>query len=380
MRKGMLVLAAVIATGLLAEPAARQEEGATGPSPYQAVEGWQKPFADAGFAFGGNSGVFPESPDRIFVLQRGETRLPDPVPPGFAGFVGSIGINALREADRRTWQHCILVVDGDGAVIEVWDQWDHLFEGSDGPGPHRIRVSPYDPERRVWVVHETGHQIFVFSNDGSELLMTLGEKNVAGDDETHLGGPQDVAFLPDGRILVADGFINSRVLILDAEGNYLTEFGERGDGRGQFNVVHGLAVGPDGRIFVADRNNRRVQVFNQTTRAAAWYHPNIAPVATWPGFDLPLDIIVNRYDVWVSDMSPAKVVKLDLNGNRQYTWELDREGPGRFIEAHSIAVDSDGNLYGSDNQLGRTQKLVPKPDADPALLIGQPYVEADAGR
>ncbi len=380
MRKGLLVLAAVIATGLLAEPAARQEEGATGPSPYQAVEGWLTPFADAGFAFGGNSGVFPESPDRIFVLQRGETRLPDPVPPGFAGFVGSIGINALRAADRRTWQHCIFVVDGDGAVIEVWDQWDHLFEGSDGPGPHRIRISPYDPERRVWVVHESGHQIFVFSNDGSELLMTLGEKNVAGDDETHLGGPQDVAFLPDGRILVADGIVNSRVLILDADGNYLTEFGESGDGRGQFNTVHGLAVGPDGRIFVADRDNRRVQVFNQTTRAAAWYHPNIAPVATWPGFDLPLDIIVNRYDVWVSDLNPPKVVKLDLNGNRQYTWELDREGPGRFIEVHSFAVDSDGNLYGSDNQLGRTQKLVPKSDADPALLIGQPYVEADAGR
>ena len=380
MRKGLLVLGAVIATGLLAGPAALQESGATGPSPYQAVEGWLTPFADAGFAFGGNSGVFPESPDRIFVLQRGETRLPDPVPPGFAGFVGSIGINALRAADRRTWQHCIFVVDGDGNVIDVWDQWDHLFEGSDGPGPHRIRISPYDPQRRVWVVHESGHQIFVFSNDGSELLMTLGEKNVAGDDETHLGGPQDVAFLPDGRILVADGLVNSRVLILDADGNYLTEFGESGDGRGQFNTVHGLAVGPDGRIFVADRDNRRVQVFNQTTRAAAWYHPNIAPVATWPGFDLPLDIIVNRYDVWVSDLNPAKVVKLDLNGNRQYTWELDREGPGRFLEVHSFAVDSDGNLYGSDNQLGRTQKLVPKSDADPALLIGQPYVEADAGR
>ena len=380
MRKGLLVLGAVIATGLLAGPAALQESGATGPSPYQAVEGWLTPFADAGFAFGGNSGVFPESPDRIFVLQRGETRLPDPVPPGFAGFVGSIGINALRAVDRRTWQHCIFVVDGDGNVIDVWDQWDHLFEGSDGPGPHRIRISPYDPQRRVWVVHESGHQIFVFSNDGSELLMTLGEKNVAGDDETHLGGPQDVAFLPDGRILVADGLVNSRVLILDADGNYLTEFGESGDGRGQFNTVHGLAVGPDGRIFVADRDNRRVQVFNQTTRAAAWYHPNIAPVATWPGFDLPLDIIVNRYDVWVSDLNPAKVVKLDLNGNRQYTWELDREGPGRFLEVHSFAVDSDGNLYGSDNQLGRTQKLVPKSDADPALLIGQPYVEADAGR
>lgn len=379
MRKSVLVLVAVAVSGLLAGPASSQDLGATGPGPYEAVDGWLKPFAGDGFAWGGNSGVFPESPDRIFVVQRGETRLPEPVPSGFEGFVGSIGINALREAERRTWQNCIFVVDGDGNVIEVWDQWDHLFEGSDGPGPHRIRISPYDPERRVWVVHETGHQIFVFSNDGSELLMTLGEKNVSGDDETHLGGPQDVAFLPDGRILVADGMVNSRVIVLDAEANYLTEFGERGTGRGQFNGVHGLAVGPDGRIFVADRDNQRVQVFNETTRAAVWYHPNIAPIATWPGFDLPLDIIVNQYEVWVADLGPAKIVKLDLNGNRQYTWELDSEGPGAFLEMHSFAVDSDGNLYGADNQHGRTQKLVPKADADPALLIGQPFVEATAG-
>ena len=182
-----------------------QETGPSGPGGYDVVEGWLQPFADDGFAFGGNSGVFAESPDRIFVAQRGETRLPDPVPSGFTGIAGSIGINTLREAERRTWQNCIFVVDGDGKVIEVWDQWDHLFEGSDGPGPHRIRISPYDPERRVWVVHETGHQIFVFSNDGSELLMTLGEKDVPGDDETHFGKPQDVAFLPDGRVLVADG-------------------------------------------------------------------------------------------------------------------------------------------------------------------------------
>ncbi|MDP6582675.1 MAG: hypothetical protein QF681_18640, partial [Vicinamibacterales bacterium] len=233
MRNAVLALVAVVVGGLLIAPASLQDLGPTGPAPYEVVEGWMTPFAGDGFAWGGNSGVFPESPDRIFVVQRGETRLPDPVPPGFSGFVGSIGINALREADRRTWQNCIYVVDGDGHLIEVWDQWDHLFEGSDGPGPHRIRISPYDPERRVWVVHETGHQIFVFSNDGSELLMTLGEKDVSGDDETHLGGPQDVAFLPDGRVLVADGLINSRVIILDAAGSYLTEFGERGEGRGE---------------------------------------------------------------------------------------------------------------------------------------------------
>ena len=58
--------------------------GPVGPSPYDIVRGWHKPFAEPGFAFGGNSGVFAESPDRIFVAQRGESRLPDPVPAGFA--------------------------------------------------------------------------------------------------------------------------------------------------------------------------------------------------------------------------------------------------------------------------------------------------------
>ena len=380
MRNAVLLLLAAAMGGIPTSSASAQDLGPTVPAPYEAVEGWLKPFAGEGFAFGGNSGVFIDSPDRIFVLQRGETRLPDPVPAGFAGYAGSVGINVLSEAERRTWRNCIFVVDGDGNVVEVWDQWDHLFEGSDGPGPHRIRISPYDPERRVWVVHETGHQIFVFSNDGRELLMTLGEKNVPGDDETHFGGPQDVAFLPDGRVLVADGFINSRVMILDADGNYLTEFGRPGDGRGEFDVVHAVAVGPDGRIFVADRNNRRVQVFNQTTRAAAWYHPNIAPIATWPGFTLPLDVIVNQYEVWVTDLGPARVVKLDLNGNPLLNWELDQEGPGAFIEMHSFAVDADGNLYGADNQHGRTQKLTPRADADPAALVGQPFVEAGAGQ
>ena len=373
----VVLMVAAPAQVLVAQDA---ETGPVGPSPYNIVSGWHTPFAGAGYAFGGNSGVFAESPDRIFIAQRGETRLPIPIPSEFAGYAGSLGINTLRATDLRTWQNCLYTIDGAGNVIDVWDQWDYLCAGSEGPGPHRVRISPYDPERRVWVVNETFHQIYVFSNDGSELLMTLGEKNVSGDDETHLGGPQDVAFLPDGRVLVADGLVNSRVIILDADGHYITEFGERGTGRGQFNGVHGLAVGPDGQIYVADRDNHRVQVFNETTRAAVWYHANIAPIGVWPGFGLPLDIIVSGYDAWVTQLAPAEVIKLDLNGNRLYTWALDSEGPGRFLEMHSFAVDTDGNLYGSDNQLGRTQKLVPKTDADPALLIGQPYVASAGAR
>ena len=368
MRRSVLVIAVIVASGLFAGPAFLQESE-TGPSPYDVVDGWMKPFASAGFAWGSHPGVFAESPDRIFVIQRGEFRLPDPVPPGFAGFVGSIGLNALQPEDARVWRNCIFVVDGNGNMIEAWTKWDDLYEGSNGP--HKIRISPYDPDRRVWVVHETGHQIHVFSNDGEELLMTLGEKDVSGNDETHFGRPQDVAFLPDGSILVADGLDNSRIVKLDAEGNYLTSWGEKGSGRGQFDGVHAVATSADGRIYVADRNNARIQVFNETTRSV-WYHPNISPIGTWPGFDFPNDIIINQYDVWVADNMPTKIVKLDLNGNRQYSWDASGEGPGLYRELHQFSVDSDGTLYGADNVLGRTQKFVPKAGANPSRLIREP--------
>ena len=126
---------------------------------------------------------------------------PTPMPPEFAGFAGSININVLTAVDRRVWRNCLYTLDRNGQVKERWTQWDHLCAGSTGPGPHRVRISPYDPERRVWVINETFHQIYVFSNDGSTLLKTLGEKGVPGNDATHFARPQDVAFLPDGRIL-----------------------------------------------------------------------------------------------------------------------------------------------------------------------------------
>ena len=345
------------------------ESGPVGPSPYDVVSGWHEPFATEGYAFGGNSGVFAESPDKIFIAQRGETRLPSPIPPAFAGYAGSIEINVLRDTERRVWQNCLYTLDGDGEVIEIWNQWDHLCEGSDGPGPHRLRISPYDPDRRVWLVNETFHQIYVFSNDGKELLKTLGEKNVPGDDETHFARPQDVAFLPDGRILVADGLDNHRVIILDSEMNYISEFGGFGEEPGQFNGIHALGIGPRGLIFALDRSGGRVNVFRTTDEPA-----EVEFVDVWSGFTLPLDIIVNDDHVWMTDLGPLRFIKLDFEGNHLYTWNVPRELPDGYLEVHTFSVDSDGNLYGGDNQYGRTQKFVPKPGADPALLIGQPWV------
>jgi hypothetical protein len=342
--------------------------GPVGPSPYDIVRFWHKPFSEPGYAFGGNSGVFAESPNRIFVAQRGEFRLPDPVPPNFLGFAGSIGFNVLTVTDRRVWKNCLYTLDGNGRVKERWTQWDKLCEGSDGPGPHRLRISPYDPEHRVWVVNETFDTIYVFSNDGTRLLRTLGEKNVPGKDGTHFAKPQDVAFLPDGRILIADGLDNHRVMILDRNMNYLGEVGGFGKGPGQFNGVHAVAAGPGGRVFALDRSGGRVNVFRTTTNPGT-----LEFVEAFTGFSLPLDIIVNDDSLWVTDLNPLRFNKLDFNGNHLYTWMVPKDLPDGYLEVHTISVDSSGTLFGGDNQYGRTQKFLPKPGADPKLLIGQPW-------
>lgn len=366
------------AIGMLASisiSASAQETGFArepiGESPYSVVSGWLKPFQADGFAFGGNSAIWAETSDRIIINQRGETRLPDPIPDDYPGFAGALGINVLTEPNRRIWQNCLFEVDGDGNLITVWDHLDYLCEGADGPGPERIRVNPYDPERKLWVVNQTHHEIHVLSNDGSELIATHGQRGVPGNDATHYGSPQDVAFMPDGRILVADGLLNHRVIIYDSEMSYLGEFGSQGDGPGQFNTIHSLAVGPEGRVFVTDRSGTNgVNLFRATDDPGVFvFERSIgAPLR------LPLDIIVNEDDFWITDLGPLRFINFDFEGNLKYTWLVPGDLPDGFIEVHTFSVDADGNLYGGDNQYGRTQKLIPKPGAGPELLIEPPWI------
>ena len=153
--KRLFKCAGIIGLSAITNAAFAQDSGVIGPSPYEfTTQTWMEPFAQEGFTWGGNSGVHVESEDRIFFLQRGETQLPEPLPPQYTNFAGSLGWNVLR-GRGRIWRNCIYVIDSEGNVLEIWDQWDHLFMGTDGPGPHRIRQNPYDEEKRVWVIDET---------------------------------------------------------------------------------------------------------------------------------------------------------------------------------------------------------------------------------
>lgn len=334
-----------------------------GENPYSVVNDWLKPFAPPGFVWGSHPGLFVESDNRIFIIQRGQLHEPVPKPPGFTNFYGSVEpLNALSPVDKkRDMRNVIFIVDKNGKMVESWTQWDHLF--ADTPGPHKITISPFDPERRVWVVNDARHTIHVFSNDGKKQLLTLGTWNEAGTDEKHFGRPQDVAFLPDGSILVADGIDNSRVVKFDRTGKFLLAWGTKGKADGQFDVVHAVATDKRNRVYVADRSNDRVQVFD-----AMGKH-----LATWPNLNFPNHIIVTEnQEVWVADNQPVRIVKFDTDGNRLYSWDADGRGPGEFAELHEFGIDAHGNWYGADNILGRSQKFVPKPGADRAKLMSPP--------
>jgi DNA-binding beta-propeller fold protein YncE len=258
-------------------------------------------------------------------------------------------------------KNVIFVVNDEGKLIEKWNQWDYLFEGTGGP--HMIAISPYDPERRVWVVNSGRHQIHAFSNDGKKLLMTLGIENETANDETHLGTPQDLAFLRDGSIVVADGLTNSRVIKFDKDGNYLTAWGNKGSAEGQFDAVHSIATDNQDRIYVADRNNDRIQVFD----------PDGKHLATWPGLNFPNYILITEnQDVWVSDNQPVRIIKYNTDGNRLFSWDAHGNRQGEFGELHEFGVDINGNWYGADNVLGRSQKFVPRPGANTAELLQLP--------
>jgi DNA-binding beta-propeller fold protein YncE len=332
-------------------------------NPYSVVHDWLHPFAPPGFVWGSHPGIFVESDNRIFIIQRGQLHVPEPKPVGFLNFYGSAaGLSALQPIDRkRDMRNVIFIVDRNGKLIESWTQWDYLF--ADTPGPHKIVVNPFDAQRRVWVVNDARHQVHVFSNDGKQLLFSLGTWNEAGTDQKHFGRPQDVAWLADGSILVADGNDNSRVVKFDRDGNYVLEWGTKGSAAGQFNVVHGIATDQNNRVYVADRSNDRIQVFD-----AFGKH-----LATWPDLNFPNHIIVTaNQDVWVADNQPVRMVKFDTDGNRLYSWDADGRGSGQFAELHQFGIDAHGTWYGADNILGRSQKFVPKPSADPKTLMSAP--------
>lgn len=221
--------------------------------------------------------------------------------------------------------------------------------------PHGIHV---DPNGNVWVTDGRaaggrGLQVIKYSPDGREL-MRLGEAGVAGDGPNQFSGPTDVAVAEDGSIYVTDGHetdSNHRVMKFSAAGEFLMSFGEFGSEPGQFNVPHAIAIDSRGRLFVADRDNNRIQIF----AADGTF------IDQWTEFGRPSGIAIATDDtVYVSDNQSNAARNPGVSrgiriGNAAsgvvFAFIPDPEfDPGREQEtsAHALAVDAAGDIYGAE--------------------------------
>ena len=248
-----------------------------------------------------------------------------------------------------------------GKLLEDWTQWDHLFAG--GRGPHHVKISPYDPEKHVWVIDDMVQQIFEFTHDGKQLVLTLGERVRKRGRQSHFGRPTDIAWLPDGTFFISDGYVNTRVMKFDKNGKFLMTWGTKGTGPGQFDLPHSIDIDAKRRVYVADRSNSRIQIFDENGKY----------LDQWDNIRSPYHILITAdQHLWVADGVTNKFLKYDLNGKLLYSWGTYGTFPGAFWGVHQFSVDSDGNLYAAETFGGRTQKFRPKKGADPATLIGQP--------
>jgi hypothetical protein len=334
-----------------------QEKGGENETgPYDVAADWPQSLGHPGWSWGSQGGIFAESPDKIFIVQRGELALDAKGEPEYGALTGK----AATGGNPRL-EHCIIVVDGKGKLLQDWTQHDHLF--AKGRGPHKVKISPYDPEKHVWVIDDMSHQLFKFTNDGSKLVMTLGEQGVPGNDDKHFARPTDIAFLPDGTFFVSDGYINTRVLKFDKNGKLLMQWGTKGTGPGQFDLPHAIDIDADRRVYVADRSNSRIQIFDENGKF----------LDQWPNIRQPYHLVVTAdQHVWISDGRTNKMLKYDRNGKLLYSWGTYGGFPGAFWGIHQFASDQAGNLYIAETFGARAQKFVPRRGADAAQLVGKP--------
>jgi DNA-binding beta-propeller fold protein YncE len=234
----------------------------------------------------------------------------------------------------------VQVYKTDGTFVRAWDS-------GDPNGAHFIRI---DPEGNVWAANYIEHVIRKHSPDG-KVLLTLGQVGVTGADRGHFDKPTDIAVLPTGDIFVTDGYGNRRVVQFDAKGKYVKEWGEEGNQPGQFALPHSIVADSKGWLYVADRENARIQVFDTKGKLLAVWENVITPWGLW----LTKEHIV---------LPPPDqmLMKLNLKGEVLLRVPLSKTPvppgkPGELDWVHGIAVDSKGNFYLGDIQGKRAQKF-----------------------
>ena len=292
---------------------------------YEVMADWEQ--LPNGWVHGDVAGLATDSQDRVYVFNRSE--------------------------------HPVIVYDQDGKFLDTWGDTT-LY-----PRPHGITIV----DDVVYLADDLDHTVRKTTLDG-EILMTLGQSGQPSDTGyvanrphnlstiTQGGGPFNrptrLSVAQNGDLYVSDGYGNARIHRFSADGTLLQSWGEPGTGDGQFNLPHSVWAHTDGRVFVCDRENDRVQIFGPTGELLSiWTN------TTRPGdlFIMPdgtivlgeMDWIEGTTNLWGGPMPesrPARVSIRDIDGNVLASWgSADQCAPGSFVSPHGLWVDSKGSIY-----------------------------------
>src|SRR5580693_398521 len=350
MRSSILFLLSLCASGAAQQPQVPEIQ-------YQSAQDFIKLPPD--MYLGEVAGVAVNSQNHVFVLSRGNSTGP------------AYGASAAQ----------LLEFSANGKFVR--EIGHNLYAWSFA---HSVKV---DPEDNIWVTDKGSDMIIKFNPEG-RVVMVFGRKQEASDDGTgplkHANPPlppedgmfrqvTDVAWDKSGNTYIGDGYINSRIGKVDKDGNWLKSWGEPGSGPGQFDTPHSLAIDAAGSVYVADRGNRRIQVFDGEGKflrqitidvpVDADARPAIgnkrvqttgsrAPGAPWAICITPPPNQV----LFSSDGFPGRIYKLSLDGKVLGVFGKSGKQPGQFGWIHEIACPSEYELYVAEILNWRVQKLI----------------------
>ena len=316
------------------------------------------------------SGVAVNSKGHIFVLHRGATS-----GPAFAAAASQL-----------------LEFDAKGQFIRELGKGLYAWSYA-----HMVRI---DKQDNIWVTDKGSDMVISFDPTG-RVRMVFGRKQEASDKETgpleHPNPPlkaevgkfrqvTDVAWDPEGDLFISDGYVNSRVAKADKNGNWLMSWGDRGQKQGEFHTPHSIAADANGNIYVADRGNRRIQVFDSNgkfqreMKIDVPFDPKIQPAigdipdvskkddpaminkVQMPGSPWTLCITTGPKPVmFVSDAYPGRIYKMTLDGTVLGVLGQSGKQLKQFGWIHAIACPNENTLYVGELLNWRVQKLVLHP-------------------
>lgn len=242
--------------------------------------------------------------------------------------------------EDKIQENTILTLDKQtGKVLKSWGADLFIM-------PHGLEI---DKENNVWVTDVGLHQVFKFSSEG-KLLLTLGEARVYGDDSSHFNLPTDIAVSDDGSFYVSDGYFNRRVVKFSKDGTYLFEWGKHGNKRGEFIIPHAIDLDNLGNVYVADRQNNRIQKFDAEGNFIADWNNSETGMLLSVAIDNKNDYLFAIDLVIENDTIPkgSDIFRFDLNTNLQMQFGRTGFYDNSTSMYHDIIIDDEGNIYVAD--------------------------------